>query len=213
MEPVGADANLGRERVGAAPPQAPAPRAIGIDGQTRWTLVFLTAIVLVCLVAWGGGKLACNYHPVHAERFKSAPLDKRTTGSKDAALAYHHAVFVQDWEVAAELVSEQGRSLFEARRAACDAACVAEQPDREARAATRAVLYRTRGPSAWVKAETFYGDRVEAQSYELQREEGRWRVVGYSEPPPPEPPGVSFPPGSPHGFNPHGMPRTSDAPQ
>ncbi len=171
-------------RLGAAPPPAPVPKSIGLDTNTRLTLLFLAVVTLVTASAWSAGKLACNYHPSYSQKFEPVELEQRVLRPKNAALEFHHQLFLQDFELASSLASEGGIDIVERRRSECQAECQAERERRKAQAKTRAVLLRVSGISAWVRAETFFAGRVVSESYELERIDRRWLVVGNSEPPP-----------------------------
>ncbi len=172
-------------RVGAADAPAPIPYGTGLDTNTRWTLLFLCAVFLVTLGTWGTGKLACNYQPPASQRFEPVALESRIDRPKDAALEFHHQLYIQDYDVAAEIATDQGKLLVEEARAACDAACQADRPRRAASARTRASLLRVQGQVAWGHAETFIGAQMVSEGYyELRREQRRWVVVRRGSPPP-----------------------------
>ncbi len=173
----------GPPRLGAAPKPAALPYSTGLDTNTRLTLVFLIVVSFVALSAWGAGKLACNYHPSHSDKFTPGAPNTRITRPKDVALEFHHRLFIQDFDAAAELALERGIDVVERRRSECEAACQAQRQQRIDDAATRAVLHRIRGLSAWATAESFLGDQVVHEDYELRRVDGQWLVVGTSPPP------------------------------
>jgi hypothetical protein len=172
-------------RIGVLEAPAPIPYATGLDTNTRWTLLFLCAIFLVTLGAWGTGKLWCNYQPASSQSFDPVAFESRVDRPKDAALEFHHQLYVQDFDIAADLATEQGKRLVHDARAACDAACQADRSRRVEQARTRASLLRVQGQVAWAHAETFIGtEKVSEDYYELRREGRRWVVVRRGSPPP-----------------------------
>jgi hypothetical protein len=202
-------------RIGAAPRPAPLPISTGLHTNTRWTLSFVALIGLITVAAWGSAKVACNYHPAQSRKFKVASLDKLASRPKNAALEFHHSLFTQRYERAAELATEHGQALVDAAREACDASCRAEREVRTEHAKTRAILYRISGAEAWAKAQTFFDHRVNEETYRLQRKERRWLVVEAAEPPPlapadpattPHPVAPPDPATAPHPIVPPAMP-------
>lgn len=171
------------ERVGALPAPAPVPTAIGFDTNVRMTLLFLSVVTLVGVGAWGTSQLFCNYNPVYSQEFTPVELERRVERPKDAGLEFHHRLFVQDYDVAAELALERGIDIVHERQGACDETCRAERTARKQRASTRASLHRVRGVEAWVTAETFFDGLVVEETYLLRRVERRWLVVGRESPP------------------------------
>ncbi len=177
-----ADPQWEPERVGAvkAPSRRPSPF---LEGQTRCTLVFLAAVLLTTFGAWGAGKLACNYHPQRTEQFEVAPLEKLVQRPKDAALEFHHSLFLQKYDRALEIALERGADLIVEAREACDQACKQELEHRLKAANSRAILLSIEGRDAWVRVETFMdGQEVFTDEYRLSREYQRWLVVGRADP-------------------------------
>jgi hypothetical protein len=169
-------------------PAAPTSRRVlrpseGVSGRAnaRMTLAGTALVFVVTLFAWGGAKVACNLHPPRYEAFKPAPLNRLTSTPKDAALEFHHRLALRDFKGAREIAAEDGSVLVDQAESACDDACLGERAERKEKTVTRAIVERREGPTAVVKAESFYQGNVDARSYRLKWLDRMWKVIGTAE--------------------------------
>lgn len=185
---VGASAPLRSfvEREGPAP--APSSARGPSDNTLRLTFTFLSVIAATTVLTWGTLMGPCNAHPPQSQKFKQASFEKLVARPQDAAIEFHHSLFVQDYERARKLASGEIVDLVDKAERECDAACKQQKLDRADRAVTRAILHKLKAGSAWVTVETFLDDKKVAESYEVKRIEQRWLVALVTPPPPPDPP-------------------------
>lgn len=174
------------EREGPAP--APSSARGPSDNTLRLTFTFLSVIAATVVLTWGTLMGPCNAHPPQSQKFKQASFEKLVARPQDAAIEFHHSLFVQDYERARKLASGGIVDLVDKAERECDAACKQQKLDRADRAVTRAILHKLKAGSAWVTVETFLDDKKVAESYEVKRIEQRWLVALVTPPPPPDPP-------------------------
>lgn len=169
----------------ASLPKGPQPRpeplrpAMGVSGKAnaRMTLFGTALVFSVTFVAWGGAKVACNLHPPRNEAFKPAPITRLAATPKDGALEFHHRLAIRDFEGAKELATPDGVPLVMDAQAACDSECRDSAKERKESVLTRAVVLERQGPTALVRAESFFEGEVDARTYRVAWQDRLWKVT------------------------------------
>jgi hypothetical protein len=158
------------------------------ENTLRLTFTFLTVVAATTVLAWGTLMGPCNAHPPQSQKFKQASFEKLVARPQDAAIEFHHSLFIQDYERARKVASDAGLALVDKAELQCDPACKQQKLERVDRAVTRSILHRMKSGSAWVTVETFFDGQMVAESYEVKRIEQKWLVSRATPPPPPHPP-------------------------
>jgi hypothetical protein len=159
------------------PAGAPRLKSTWLAREQRITLQLLVVLVAVGLATWASGKLVYNEHPPEGDRYKPAELNVLANRPKNAAMEFHHSLCVLDFERATELAFPSALPLIEARRAACDAACLGTREKRVESSLTRATLLEAKGREATAEVECHSAGAVDRAKYTVRLEGPYWRVA------------------------------------
>lgn len=144
----------------------------------RLTVQLLAVLVGVGMSAWASAKLVYNDHPPEGQRYKPAELNVLTNRPKNAAMEFHHSLCVLDFDRAASLALPAARALVDARRAACDAACLRNREDLAEQTLTRATLIEAKGREAKAFVECHGpGGKIDSATYNVRLEGSSWKVL------------------------------------